>query len=84
MQLGKFVAGLDVQERHGNVRGAERFFREAQQADGILAAGKEQGGAFKLGGDFAHDVNRLGFQILQMVKMVTAHFKNILATDGHG
>jgi hypothetical protein len=72
-QLGKFVAGLDVQERHGNVRRAERLFREAQQADGILAAGKEQGGTLKFGGDFTHDVNRLGFQILQMIEMIAAH-----------
>ena len=75
-EFGKFVAGFDVQKRHRNVRRTERLFREAQQADGILAAGKEQGGTFKLGGDFAHDVNRLGFEILQMVQMIAAHFKN--------
>ena len=66
-EFGKFVAGLDVQERHRNVRRTERLFRETQQADGILAAGKKQDGTFKLGRDFTHDVNRLGFQILQMV-----------------
>jgi hypothetical protein len=64
------VAGLDVQKRHRNVGRAKRLFREAQEADGILAAGEEQGGAFKLGGDFTHDVNRFCFQILQMIKMV--------------
>ena len=72
-EFGKFVTSLDVQERHGNVRRAERFFRQAQEADGILAAGKKQRGAFKLSCDFTHNVNRLGFKILQMVEMITAH-----------
>ena len=73
-EFGKFMAGFDVQKRHRDVGRAKRLFREAQQADGILAAGKKQGGALKFPGDFAHDVNRLGFEILQMVEMVTAHF----------
>ena len=72
-EFWKFVAGLDVEERHGNVRGAKGFFREAQEADGILAAGKEQGGALELGGDLAHDMDRLGFEMLQMIKMVATH-----------
>ena len=58
-QLGKLMAGLDIQKRHRYVGRPERLFREAQQADGVFAAGKEQDGAFKLGGDFTHDVNRL-------------------------
>jgi hypothetical protein len=69
-QLWKFVAGLDVEERHWDVRGAKGLFREAQQADGILAARKEQGGALELGGDLAHDVDRLRFEMLQMIKMI--------------
>ncbi len=76
-QLRKFVAGFDVKKRHRNVRRAERLLREAQQADGILAAGEEQGGALEFSGDLTHDVNRLGFQILQMVEMVRTHEKGM-------
>ena len=61
------MAGFHVEKRHRNVRRAKRFFREAQQADGIFAAGKKQGGALEFGGDFTHDVNRLRFEKLQMV-----------------
>jgi len=42
-------------------------FREPQQADGVLAAGEQNGRALELGGDFTHDVNRLGFQVLQVI-----------------
>jgi len=66
-EFGKFMAGFDVQKRHRNVRRTKRFFREAQQADGILAAGKKQGRALEFARDFTHDVNRLRFEILQMV-----------------
>jgi hypothetical protein len=64
------VAGVDVEQWHRDVGRAERLFREAQQADGVLAAGKQQGRPLELGGDFAHDVDRLGFEVLQMVEMV--------------
>ena len=74
-QLRKLVARLNVEERHRQVARAERFFREAQEADGILAAGKEQRRALKFPGDFTHDVNRLGFQILQMIQMIRTHEK---------
>ncbi len=70
IQFGKMMAGVHVQKRHRDVGRAERLFGEAQQADGILAAGEQQGRALELRGDFTHDVNRLGFEILQMVEMV--------------
>ena len=73
-QFGKFVAGLDVEKRQRNIRRPEGLFCQAQQADGILAAGEQQGGALEFPGDLTHDVNRFRFQKLQMIKMVTAHF----------
>ena len=73
-QFGKFVAGLDVKERHRNVRGPERLFGQAQQADGVFAAGEQQHRSLKLRRHFTHHVNGLGFQILQMIQMITAHF----------
>ena len=73
-QFGKFVARLNVKERHRNVRRPKRLFRETQQADGILAAGEQERGAFKFRRHFTHDVNGLCFQKLQMVEMITAHW----------
>ena len=78
-QLGKFVAGLDIQERHGDVGWTERLFGEAQQTDGVFAAGKEQGRTFKLGGHFTHDVDGFRFQVLQMIQMIAFH--ELRATD---
>ena len=43
---------------------AKGFFRQAQQADRIFAAGEENRGPLELGGDFAQDVNRFRLQIL--------------------
>ena len=68
------MSGINVEQRHGDVGRAERLFGQAQQADGILAAGEEQGGVLEFRRDFTHDVNRFRFQILQMVEMVTVHF----------
>ena len=49
------------------VRRTKRLFSQAQEADGILAAGEEERWALKLCRHFAHDVNGLGFEILQMI-----------------
>jgi hypothetical protein len=65
--MASSTAGFHIEERHGDFRRAEGFLGEAQEADGILAAGEEQGGALELAGDFAHDVNRFGLEILQVV-----------------
>ena len=67
------MTGIDVQKRHRKFRRAKRFFREAKQADRILAAGKKQRGPLKLGRDFAHHVDGFRFEILQMIEMITAH-----------
>lgn len=75
-EFGEFVAGLDVEERHGDVGGAEGLFCEAQDADGILAAGEEEGGAFELGGDFAEDVDGLGFELVEVIEMVGGQGRN--------
>src|SRR6185503_15615026 len=71
-QFRKFVPRLDVEKRHRNSRGTEGLFREAQDADGVLAARKENGGPLKLCRHFAQDVNGFRFQKLQVVEMVAA------------
>ena len=53
--------------------GVTFLFGQAQQTDGILAAGEHQRGPLELRGDFAHDVDGLGFEVLKMVEVVTAH-----------
>ena len=76
------MAGVNVEQRHRDVRRAERLFRQTQQANGILAAGEQQGGPLKFRRDFAHDVNRFRFQILQMVQMVAVHGSELIGYTG--
>ena len=40
VELGEMMAGVHIEQRHGQFGGAKRFFRQAQQADGILAPRK--------------------------------------------
>ena len=61
------MTGRHVQEGHRYVGGAEGFLGEAEQADGILSTREEDGGPLKLRGDLAHDVDRLGLEVVQMV-----------------
>ncbi len=65
------MAGFNVEKRHRDVRRTKRLFRKAQEADGILAAGEEQGRALEFRRHFTHDVNGFSFQKLQMIEMIT-------------
>ena len=60
--LGEVVAGVDVHQREREAARAERLLGQAQQHDRVLAAGEQQHRALELGGDLAHDVDRLGLQ----------------------
>jgi len=71
--LGEVVAGVDVEQRQRHLRRAERLLGEAQEADGILAAGKKQRGAFEFARDLAHDVDGFGFEMLEMIEVVGRH-----------
>jgi len=64
VKLGKMMAGVDVEQWQWQLGRAEGFLRQAQEADGILAAGKEQRGPFEFAGDLAHDVNGFGLEVL--------------------
>ncbi|OQB89208.1 MAG: hypothetical protein BWX86_02514 [Verrucomicrobia bacterium ADurb.Bin122] len=64
------VARVDVEQRERKFGGPEGLFGEAQEADGVLAAGEEQRRALKLAGDFAQDVDGFGFEMLEVVEMV--------------
>src|ERR1051326_1780775 len=67
------VAGIEVQQRHGKLRGPKSLLGQAQQADRVLAAGKHQARALELGSHLAQYVDGLSFEILQMVQMITNH-----------
>ena len=51
---------------NGNFAGTERLLREPQHHDRVLAAGEEQHGPLTLGGDLAHDVDRLGLELVEV------------------
>src|SRR3954453_2075817 len=71
--LGEVVAGVDVHEREREQRRAERLLGQAQQHDRVLAAAEQQHRLGQLGGDLAHDVDRLGLEGLQVRQLVRAH-----------
>ena len=64
--LGEVVARVDVHHREREARRAERLLGESQQHDRVLAAGEQQHGTLELGGDLAHDVDRLGLEGVEM------------------
>ena len=76
VQLGKVMPGVDVEQRHREVRRPKCFFGEPQQADRIFAAGEQQSGPLEFGRDFAHDVDGFGFEILEMIEMIASHRAN--------
>ena len=75
VELGKMMTGIDVEQRHRQVRRTKRFLREAQETDGVLAPGEEERGPLKFARDLPHNVDSLGFEMLKMVEMVGRHRK---------
>ena len=73
VEFREMMAGVDVEQRHWEIRRPKGFFGEAQEADRILAAGKHEGRTLELGRHFAHDMNGLRFEVLKMIQMVGAH-----------
>ena len=69
--LGEVVAGVDVNERHGDAAGRKGLGREVGHHDAVLAAGEQDGGPVKLGRNFAQHVNGLGFELGQVVEVVS-------------
>ena len=65
--FGEVVAGIDHQQRVGNAAHAKGFFRALEHHQRILAAGKQQGRAFKRSSHFAQDEDGFLFQRIQML-----------------
>ena len=70
--LGEVVPGVDVHDRERELARAERLLGEPQQHDRVLAAREEQHGPLPLGGDLAHDVDRLGLELVEVRERRTA------------
>src|SRR6185312_6549708 len=66
------VAGVHVHDRERELPRSERPAREMQEHDRVLAAGEQQHGLLELRRHLADDVDRLGFELLEVVHQ-TAH-----------
>ena len=75
--FGVIVAGIDVQEFERQLQRAafdlEGFDGKRQQYDGVFTAGKQQGRILGIGNNFADDVDRLGFEPVEVV-VLDGHF----------
>ena len=64
--LGEVVAGVDVEDRERERTGPERLDGQLEQDQRVLASGEQQHGPLELGGDLAHDVDRLGLEAVEL------------------
>lgn len=74
VHLLEFPGRVDMHQGEGRRRGIERLFRQVQHDRAVLADGIQHDGVFRLGHDFAQDVDTFGFEPLQMGQ----------GFDGHG
>jgi len=82
VEFGEVVPGVDVEQRHRQLRGTERFFREAQEADRILAAGEQNRRTVEFARDLAHDVDRFRLEPVEVIEVVGTHFRRLLLGVG--
>ena len=71
--LREVVPGVDVQQREREAPGPERLLGQPQQHDRVLAAGEQQRRPLALRGDLAHDVDRLGLEVVEMAQTCRPH-----------
>ena len=64
--LGEVVTRVDVHDRERELGRAKGLFGQPEHHDRVLAAGEEQHRTFALGSDLAHDVDRLGLELVEM------------------
>ena len=60
--LGKVVAGVDVEKFEGDRRGSECAAGEFEDDDGVFAAGEQNGAAVGLAGGLPDDVDAFRFK----------------------
>ena len=68
--LGEVMTRVDVQQREGELRGAECLEGEGDHHDRVLATREHQRRAFELGRDLTHNVDRLGLERLEVRQAV--------------
>ena len=73
----KVVAGVDMEEGKREAARPERLFSEAQQHQGILAAREEQGRVTALARNFAQDMDRLGFEPAEVMRIGGRRFQRV-------
>ena len=67
LSSGKWWPVSTLSNGIGNSEGRKAFFRQTQQADGILAAAEKDRGPLELRRHLAHDVDGLGFENREMI-----------------
>ena len=72
--FAEFPGGVDVQEREGDAAGMEGLLGEADHDGGVFADGVEHDGVGKFCGDFADDVDGLGFKLLEVGEGIRGGF----------
>ena len=69
-RFGEVVSRVDMHERERELRGTERLLREVHHHDRVLASREHERGTLELRSHFAHDVDRLGFERLEVRQFV--------------
>ena len=82
--LGEVVAGVDVDDGERERPGPERLLGQAQQHDGVLAAGEQQRRALELAGDLAQHVDGVGLERRQLGAVGGARSRVSGGRRGHG
>ena len=72
--LIEVVSGIDVDEWEGHACGPEGFACEPCHDDRVLSAREEERWVLKLGGSFAKDEDRLGFELVEVAEVVAGHW----------
>ncbi len=73
--LGKIVPSVHVHQRKRQLGRPEGFFRQVGHNDGILAAGEQKNGFFKLCCCLAKDIDRFGLKLLEVSDgVICSHF----------
>ena len=81
MTSGKLWPVSTCMSGNGKRAGPEGLLGQAQQHDRVLAAGEQQHRALELRGDLAHDVDRFGFERVEVGELVRHGSMTILVNN---
>ncbi len=66
----EIVTGIDMDEWEGRASGPKGFFREPSHDNRVFTSGEQEGWVLELGGGFPENEDRLGFELVEMGKIV--------------